>query len=541
MQTFLEQRLVLCSLFNFGVFATGVDGVGIADVPRVRKRIGVDFSERDYVSGTIKDGKPTIGKPIIGKVVHAPVLVMASPIKNGSGKVIGVLAGVVSLGAPNFLDQITTSRHGKTGGYLLVAPRFRLIVTASDKRRIMETLPAPGANPLIDEFIEGKEWSAAILAQNGVEFLVSSARIPAGDWQAIAMLPINEAFAPIRDMQRRMLFATVLLTLLAGLVLWWMLRYQLSPLVSTAKTLAAMSSVDQPLQPLAIAREDEIGQLVAGFNRLLEIIGKGDAALRESEERFKALHDASFGGIAIHEQGIILDCNQSLVELSGYGREELIGMNGLDLIAPEFRQKVIENMRKGSEDPYDAEGILKDGTRRQFSVCGKNIPFKGKTVRVTEFRDITERKRMEQALQDSLRFAQQLVEAIPSPVFYKNSEGRYLGCNEAFEHYLGKARQSFIGKSVYDLSPKDLAERYAAADQYLFDHPGTQIYEAVVQWADGSRHNVVFHKATFMRANGQLGGLVGVILDITERKQLESEMIEHIEELSFLNKRLEEA
>lgn len=65
------------------------------------------------------------------------------------------------------------------------------------------------------------------------------------------------------------------------------------------------------------------------FNRLLERIAVRETALQESEERFRALHEASFGGISIHEKGIILDCNRSLEEMTGYSREELIGMDGI--------------------------------------------------------------------------------------------------------------------------------------------------------------------------------------------------------------------
>jgi len=70
-------------------------------------------------------------------------------------------------------------------------------------------------------------------------------------------------------------------------------------------------------------------------------------ALRESEERFKALHNASFGGISIHNKGEILECNQGLAEMTGYSLDELIGMDGLMLIAPNFREFVMNNILSG--------------------------------------------------------------------------------------------------------------------------------------------------------------------------------------------------
>ena len=311
---------------------------------------------------------------------------------------IGALAGVSSLALPNFIDEILNSRYGRTGGFVLVTPQQRLIVTATDKSRIMEELPVPGIIPLIDRFIQGYEGSGITVNPHGVELLASAKGIPAAGWYVAGLLPIAEAFAPIRDMQQRMLLATLLLTLLAGVLTWWMLRRQLAPLQLTAKKLAAMSDNSQPTQALPIVRQDEIGQVIGSFNRLLETLRQRETALRESEERYRALHDASFGGIAIHDQGIILDCNQGLSDLTGYSNEELVGMDGLRLIAPEWRERVIANIQSGFALPYEAEGLRKDGSRISLGILGKNIPYKGKTVRVTEFRDITERKQAEETL-----------------------------------------------------------------------------------------------------------------------------------------------
>ena len=141
-------------------------------------------------------------------------------------------------------------------------------------------------------------------------------------------------------------------------------------------------------------------------------------------------------------------------------------------------------------------------------------------------------RRATRDLRTQLSFTQELLEAIPNPVFFKNAEGRYIGCNRAFEEYIGFTRENLMGKTVFDISPKDLADRYHAADKALFDIPGTQSYEASVVYAkDGSRHDVLFSKATFFDNTGAVAGLVGVIVDITQRKQLEANTRESNERL----------
>ena len=136
-----------------------------------------------------------------------------------------------------------------------------------------------------------------------------------------------------------------------------------------------------------------------------------ESKLKESEERFKALHNASFGGITIHDRGLILECNQGLAEISGYGVEELIGMNGLLLIAPSARELVLHNITTGYEKAYEAVGIRKNGEEYPLRLEAREVPYKGKIVRAVEFRDISENKRYEaeqERMQKQLEQAQKM-------------------------------------------------------------------------------------------------------------------------------------
>ncbi|MDX9747793.1 MAG: PAS domain S-box protein [Paludibacter sp.] len=121
--------------------------------------------------------------------------------------------------------------------------------------------------------------------------------------------------------------------------------------------------------------------------------------LKESEERYKALHDASFGGIVIHDKGKIIECNQGLSDITGFSYDELIGMDGLLLIAPSTRDMVMANILSGYEKAYEALGIRKDGEIYPLRLEARNVPYKGKMVRTVEFRDITESKLMLSELQ----------------------------------------------------------------------------------------------------------------------------------------------
>ena len=245
MQAYIERRPYLQSLFNGGAYVMRLDGTVIADLPLSAGRLGGNYMDRDFVAMALREGRSSIGRPVMGKKAQAPVLVVTVPIRDGQDRVIGALSGLTNLEFPNFLDQITESRYGKTGGYLLIAPQYRLIVTATDKSRIMETLSVPSPSLLSDRFAQGHEGSGVTINRFGVEVLASAKGIPIAGWYAVAVLPTAEAFAPIREMQRRMRLATILLTLLSAAVTWWLLRRHLSPLLATAKTLAAMADAER--------------------------------------------------------------------------------------------------------------------------------------------------------------------------------------------------------------------------------------------------------------------------------------------------------
>jgi PAS domain S-box-containing protein len=143
-------------------------------------------------------------------------------------------------------------------------------------------------------------------------------------------------------------------------------------------------------------------------------------------------------------------------------------------------------------------------------------------------------------LERQLAVLEVLIDAIPGPVFYKDEHGIYRGCNRAFEQYLGLPRERVIGASVYDISPKELADKYYAMDQALMRSREKQIYESQVRYADGTLHDVMFQKATFDHADGSVAGIVGVMVDITQRKRMEQELQKSEDELRRQQAQLEQ-
>lgn len=141
-------------------------------------------------------------------------------------------------------------------------------------------------------------------------------------------------------------------------------------------------------------------------------------------------------------------------------------------------------------------------------------------------------KRAEEVKTNQIKFQQTLMNTIPNPVFYKDTSCRYLGCNTAFEEYVGCSHDELIGNNRQEISPRELADRYRQQDLALLENSGQQAYEDTVRYADGTLRHVIFNKATYEGNDGAVAGLIGVIVDITERKTAEDAIINSNQQLS---------
>ena len=124
---------------------------------------------------------------------------------------------------------------------------------------------------------------------------------------------------------------------------------------------------------------------------------------------------------------------------------------------------------------------------------------------------------------EAMRVAQEMIEILPVPVFFKGRDGKYLGVNKAWENLFGLSREDFVGKEVHDLYPqsKAVADKHFAMDQELWNKPGSQSYEIPIVTPDGRTRHTIYYKATFTQTSGEVAGLIGTIIDITKRKEAE--------------------
>ncbi len=243
--------------------------------------------------------------------------------------------------------------------------------------------------------------------------------------------------------------------------------------------------------------------------------------LLESEERWRTLAEASFEGILTHDNGMVIDCNKMLADMAGYDLDEIKGMNAIEFLSPEYRQLAAERIQEGYEKPYRAVAVHSSGRRIEVELQGKTIPFRGRKIRVTAVKDITEANKAEQALRQSEHRYRMLFSSVNDAILVyaikdDSQVGKLVEANDICCRMFGYTRDE-----LFDLTPADFTRDYG---KYTF----AQVMDELVM-----KGQVLFERLGVTKSgqqfpleiNCQLFELDGVRLavatarDISERKR----------------------
>ncbi len=339
----------------------------------------------------------------------------------------------------------------------------------------------------------------------------------------------------------------------------------LQSIIGTLKTqLAAKNSRIKQLETeLALAKEN---LTLDGEITETSTVQQSKEELRQSQEMLQSVIDNIPQLIFWKDRNsVYLGCNRLFATAAGLGHpEQIIGKMDQDLPwAPEETEWFLSCDRRimESDTPelHIAETLVRADNRKTWidtckiplhdihgNVCGITGTIEDITARKeAEVELVNHRHKLEELIRERTDelikakeraekavnayrlqhdFFHTLVETIPNPLFYKDREGRYTGCNAAFENYLGKSRSAIIGKTVFEMTPPDIAEYYHHKDQELWDNPGTQHFTWKILRADGIVRDVIFDKATiYDNDGGEVIGLLGIMTDITDLEEARKE------------------
>ena len=265
---------------------------------------------------------------------------------------------------------------------------------------------------------------------------------------------------------------------------------------------------------------------------------QAELALRESEDRFHYLADASMEAIFFTKKGICLDANQVATRMFGIKtRSEIIGMFVTDLIADESQETVKYKNLNNILEPYEAIGKRLDGTEFPISIRAKSMPYKDEgIVRVTSVMDITERKQAEEALRESEEKYRSLFASANAAIFLMRDD-KFITCNPKTMEMFACREDEIIGHSPIKFSPKYQPDGNLSSEKVLKRINAAlagepQCFEWVHQQKDGSPFDAEVSLNKMTLSDGEY--IHAIVRNITERKQAETALKQNEERLSTL-------
>ncbi len=265
-------------------------------------------------------------------------------------------------------------------------------------------------------------------------------------------------------------------------------------------------------------------------------IGRDITARKHAEEEaqrerafFDQLVETAPEGIAIADtKGRIMRVNAEFVRMFGYGVDEVVGQYLDDLVAPPARQEEAEVLTRstiqGGKNLRETVRRRKDGTLVDVSLIGASILVAGKQEAVYAiYRDITDRKRAEEALRESEALYQSLVKVSPLSICRKDLAGRFTFANQRFLEALNLSLADLIGLTDFDLHPPELAEKYRRDDRAVMDSGQAREFIEERAVLGGESRVIQSYKTPIYDGAGKINGVQISFWDITERKQAETE------------------
>jgi PAS domain S-box-containing protein len=259
-----------------------------------------------------------------------------------------------------------------------------------------------------------------------------------------------------------------------------------------------------------------------------------EEALRESEARARAIVETAVDAIiTINQVGIIESFNPAAARLFGYTANEAIGRNVNVLMPSRYAEEhdafVANYVRTGHKRIIgigrEAIGLRQDGSTFPIDLAVSEVRLRDRRLFTGVVRDITERKRAEQALRTSERRFTQFMQHLPGVAFMKDIEGRYVYANESCERLFRRNLAEYIGKTDAEIWPFAVAKQFSDSDQFVV-RTGEVLQVTEVVPDDDGPHSWLVTKFPILNDDGAITMVGGAAVDVTERLRAEAELRE---------------
>ncbi|WP_440055938.1 response regulator [Pseudoalteromonas sp. T1lg65] len=361
---------------------------------------------------------------------------------------------------------------------------------------------------------------------------------------------------------QNIIIATLLLSICVSFYLLW--QFYIRPLSKIQKALVAKVDEKQFDFQLETTYHGELAQFSKALNSLLSNISeqlKFSAILKDFGSVLRGKHDIlelseetiSFIGnkLAIPLIGLYVLEEHELRRISGIGfnanatssyrdtnsiyfhtlrSKERYSINSGEMIAIDHHGTKLQ-VKELHYFPLlvadEAIGLLELGTfthlsPREFQWLSFIIRDLAVSLHLTQNLEL--QRNTERMVLEQLELNKKIIDAIPNPMYYRSRDGIYLGVNRSFNEFIGTFDADVIGASPSDIFTFDIATRFNESEHKLLNNPGSHDYEMKIQNLHGELRDVVVYEATFSDADNEAAGIVGLLLDVTERKEMEKQL-----------------
>jgi PAS domain S-box-containing protein len=274
-----------------------------------------------------------------------------------------------------------------------------------------------------------------------------------------------------------------------------------------------------------------------------EELRASNRALKESESRYRTILSSAMDGfIRVDQAGKVLEANEAYQHMSGYGIDELIGMEVSDLDAIEGCEAVIERLTRVTEQGYErfeSSHRRKDGTSYDVEISLQYHPDNREYL-VSFVRDISERKRSdtermqtERAIRKQAEYQRAIFDYSPLAMFSMDLEGRVLSCNAAAERVFGWSANELQGRRLPTI-PTDQDDEFLRLIGLLNSGNSIDGLELIRKRSDGTVFPVSLWSAPVYDADKRIIGIISYYEDISNRKAIEQRMAKSLEEKQIL-------
>jgi len=535
-QRFLDERVTLHTLFDATLFILDREGKLVAESPALPNRRGMSFPHRGYFRKTVDTGKPAVSSPFISSLPDQSLMViLTAPVFDSKGQIACILCGGLRLLGTDLFGDLQATKIGATG-YITLTTSDRVMIMHPDQPRIMKFAAPPGVNSLYDRAFAGYDGSGETINPQGIPMLVTYKHLTITDWITALNYPVAEAYAPMHRTRLFMVGGIAAGTFAMLVIVWLVMKRLTTPLQLITRHVAALPEKSGSDKLVPVVSADEIGTLAEAFNGMVSALDRQQEALRESENNFRALAETSSDGmLVISGNGSFTYGNCRIEEITGYSTYELPRHGIRELAHPDDSSFLTGQLKKiliceEVRQQLETRLIRKDGSAVPVELTTTLTLWKGEPAALMIVRDISERKRAEEALRAAVVRAED-EKARTEAIIAAIGEGIIIQDRDFLIIYQNEVHKALIGDH-----PGEYCYRvYQGRDEVCEDCPVEMAFH------DGAVHTVeksvrigaetidIEVTASPLRdSTGEIIACIELVRDITGRKQIENQLMKQM-------------